>query len=177
LGNLAHEERKYQGLYLQQCDLAGLSRQDLMTSERQPAAATTALLGAMNLACVEGDVVSGAQAIVAAELAAAHFARAARSAFERYFAQHSCQYPPGRIDQGLAWLRLHAKTNTRNAIWMNRMLAGLGQENECPTLPSTVKQILHSIFWLWHVDQSIAQCWLGQADYCQTSRESTRMPS
>ena len=160
LSNLADEERHYQGLYLKQCELAGLSSGALLTIDQVASEATLALVEAMSLSCVEGDVVEGVQAIVAAQLAAAHYTRAAKGPFERYFVQNADQYAPGRIDEGLAWLRLHAKTNTRHALWMNRMLVGLDQEGESPELPPTVKQILYRIFALWQVDAATLELWL-----------------
>ncbi|MBS2006622.1 MAG: hypothetical protein JST01_06255 [Cyanobacteria bacterium SZAS TMP-1] len=160
LNNLADEERHYQELYLKQCELAGLSRQELLPSDSIPSAATATLLKTMHQACIEGDVYTGVQAIVAAELAATQFARAAEGTFERYFLQHQAQYGQQKIEDGLAWLRIHARPNTRHALWMNRMLVGLGQENDCPDLPFTVKEILHSIFGLWCVDEKVMKIWL-----------------
>jgi len=154
LSNLADEERHYQELYLKQCQLAGLSREDLTTSENAPSPATQALLEAISQACAAADVVTGVQAIVAAELAATHFARAAKDAFEHYFSLHSAEYSSGEVDGGLAWLRLHAKTNTLHALWMNRMLVALHQDNDSLELPPTVEKILQAIFALWHVDQA-----------------------
>jgi len=162
LDKLADEERHYQGLYLKQCELAGLSRSDLLTTGAVTSPSTQALLQSMSQACHEGDVVEGVQAIVAAELAATQFARAAKNTFEQYFSQHQERYGSERIEEGLTWLRLHAQPNTRHALWMNRMLVGLNQEDDCPDLPETVKQILHSIFQLWCVEETIVQVWLYQ---------------
>jgi pyrroloquinoline quinone (PQQ) biosynthesis protein C len=163
LSNLADEERHFQELYLKQCELAGLCRRILLTSDSELTPATAALLEAMKRACVDGDVVSGVQAVVTAELAATQFARQTQGDFELYFAQHAGQYSPGRIDEGLAWLRLHAKSNTRHALWMNRMLVGLSQEDESLALPPTVQHILQAIFKLWRVDDVVTQRWLGQS--------------
>jgi len=162
LDNLSDEERHFQDLYLKQCELAGLSRHDLMTTNTETSAATAALLAAMNRACFEGDVVSGAQAIVVAELAATQFARSATATFEQYFSQHLDQYGSEHIEEGLKWLRLHAKPNTRHALWMNRMLVGLNQEDDSTVLPETVSEILQAIFGLWCVEETIVKGWLGQ---------------
>ncbi|MBU6453231.1 MAG: hypothetical protein KGS72_15720 [Cyanobacteria bacterium REEB67] len=161
LNSLADEERHYQELYIKQCELAGLSRDALLTTEVAPAQPIAVLTRTMDRACLEGDVVTGVQAIVAAELAATQFARAAKSAFEQYFDLHAGEYDDGRIDEGLSWLRLHAKPNTRHALWMNRMLVALNQENDSSIWPETVKEILKSIFSLWRVDPSTVEKWLS----------------
>jgi hypothetical protein len=173
LNILADEERSFQDLYIKQCELAGLSRQDLMTSARQPTAATSALLDAMSRACLDGDVVCGTQAIVAAELAAAQFSRSVKDAFELYFAQHSNEYKAEHVQEGLAWVRLHARTNIRHAIWMNRMLVALAPQDQSPILPPTVRQILAPIFRLWRVDKETAESWLGET--CLSENRISRL--
>ncbi len=163
LSNLADDERNFQAQYIKQCQLAGLTMQDLMTSEAQPIKATAALVESMRSACMDRDVVCGVQAIVASELAATQFARSVKDAFEVYFDIHACQYDPERVAEGLAWVRLHAKPNTRHAIWMNRMLVGLESEasgEAGPALPPTARQILEAIFALWRVNESTTRTWL-----------------
>jgi pyrroloquinoline quinone (PQQ) biosynthesis protein C len=164
LGNLVDEERSYQDLYIKQCSLAGLSSHDLITSEGRPTPATAALVAALHEACVDGDVLSGAQAIVAAELAATQFARSVLEAFETYFLHHQGEYEAERVEEGLAWVRLHTKTNTRQAIWMNRMLFGLGEggagQGAEGQLPPAVKSVLGPIFELWQVQETTRQSWL-----------------
>jgi pyrroloquinoline quinone (PQQ) biosynthesis protein C len=162
LNSLADEERHYQELYIKQCQLAGIERTQLMAAKVEATQSIATLQKVMDQACFEGGVVEGVQAIVAAELAATYFARACRDAFEQYFAEHAADYAPSQIEEGLSWLRLHAKPNTRHALWMNRMLVALTEKHDDKTLPPTVKKILKSIFSLWRVEKPVEEKWLIQ---------------
>ena len=103
--------------------------------------------------------VDGVQVVVAAELAATQFSRVVLEALEEYFALNSEKYSQECIDEGLSWLRLHAKTNTRHALWMRRMLDDIEpiepkieQQNvyvPAKNLPATVDDVLTSVFELW----------------------------
>jgi hypothetical protein len=164
LTNLADDERNHQAQYIKQCELAGLSSQDLLTSEAKPIASIAKLVEAMRSACRDGDVLCGVEAIVAAELAATQLARTVQEAFEVYFERHAAEYEPQQIEEGLAWVRLHASPNTRHAIWMSRMLLGLqlesSQDQANRDLPETVKEIVGAIFCLWGVDRATSEKWL-----------------
>ena len=163
LNSLADEERHYQELYLKQCDLAGLDRRILLSPDFVTPNATASLTQAMERAC-QSDVTEGVEAIVCAELAATHFARAAKTAFEQYFDQHAHLYQAQQVEEGLSWLRLHAKLNTRHALWMNRMLVAVSQDGESLTLPPAVKEILQAIFRLWRVSEKTTNLWITDSN-------------
>lgn len=133
LQQLADDERHYQNLYLDQCRLAGLSSEDLQEVVKKVKESTSPyadLSKAMDQFCRDGSPREGVLAIITAELAATQFARIALPAFEAYFAGKPQQYPQELVDTGLEWLRLHAKPNTRHAIWMRRLLLVVEEEAE-----------------------------------------------
>ncbi|MBX9939526.1 MAG: hypothetical protein K2Y32_09745 [Candidatus Obscuribacterales bacterium] len=133
LQQLADDERHYQNLYLNQCRLAGLSPEDLQEVVKKVQESTSPyadLSKAMDQFCQASSPREGVLAIITAELAATQFARIALPAFEAYFAGKPQQYPRELVDTGLEWLRLHAKPNTRHAIWMRRLLLVVEEEAE-----------------------------------------------
>lgn len=154
LNQLADDERHFQNLYLKQCQLAGLDPERLQNSLEIPYAAER-LIKSMRHHCQNASVVDGVQAVIAAELAATQFARMVLPILEDYFAHNQATYGQDCIDEGLSWLRLHAKTNTRHALWMRRMLddlESLEQKHRALTsknLPPTVDDILTAVFQLW----------------------------
>ena len=154
LNQLADDERHFQNLYLKQCQLAGLEPATLQESLEIPYSAER-LLKAMRHHCQTGSVLDGVQAVIAAELAATQFARMVLPVLEDYFAEHQALYGQHRINEGLSWLRLHAKNNTRHALWMRRMLDDLESLEEkhnaltSKNLPPTVDDILTAVFQLW----------------------------
>lgn len=169
LNQLADEELHYQGLYLKQCELAGLVADELKQSLEIPHSAER-LIVAMRRYCQDGTVVEGIQAVVAAELAATYFARLVLEAFEAYFARNKEKYGEEKIEVGLTWLRLHAKTNMRHALWMKRMLDSVedsdncdnerGQKDEQNTIigeakkmPPAVEEVLNAVFELWRTPE------------------------
>ncbi len=154
LSQLADDERHFQNLYLKQCQLAGLDPERLQDSLEIPYSAER-LIKSMRHHCKTASVVDGVQAVIAAELAATHFARMVLPILEDYFAHNQDKYGQNSIDEGLSWLRLHAKTNTRHALWMRRMLDDLESLEQKHTtltsknLPPAVEDILTAVFQLW----------------------------
>ena len=157
LNQLADDERHFQNLYLKLCQLAGLKPERLQSSLEIPYSADR-LIKSMRHNCQNASVIDGVQAVIAAELAATQFARMILMVLpilENYFAHHQATYGQDRIDEGLSWLRLHAKTNTRHALWMRRMLddlESLEQKHIALTsknLPPPVDDILTAVFQLW----------------------------
>jgi pyrroloquinoline quinone (PQQ) biosynthesis protein C len=146
LGQLADDERHYQQLFIKQCHLAGLTDEELATLN--PNQATQDFCNAMNSMCQKSDFVNGVHAIVAAEFAATLFSRSALPSYETYFLKRASEYPPGRIEEGLAWLRLHAKTHTRHAIWMIRMLEDI-EDSSGNEIPDAAELMLNCVFKLW----------------------------
>lgn len=178
LQQLADDERHYQNLYLNQCRLAGLSPEDLQQVVRTVRESTSPyadLSKAMDQFCQAGSPREGVLAIITAELAATQFARIALPAFEAYFAGKPQQYPKELVDTGLEWLRLHAKPNTRHAIWMRRLLLVVEEEasqsrdngelsniRQCQDLGSSnysepaVDKITNSLKAIWKNDESLS---------------------
>jgi pyrroloquinoline quinone (PQQ) biosynthesis protein C len=146
LGQLADDERHYQGLFLKQCELAGLSQDEI---ESAPIVkATVELCQTMEDMCCRRDYVDGIHAVVAAELAATMFARSVAPSYETHFQKKKDQYDKAYVDEGLAWLRLHAKPHTRHAIWMMRMLGDI-EDASGNDIPEAADRVIGCILRLW----------------------------
>lgn len=151
LGQLADEERLYQGLYLKQCRLAGLDPEVLLGPIAVPPHAQP-LVTAMRHWCREGSLREGIEAIVAAELAASGFARVVLDSFEGYFSANEACFGKEKVEEGLTWLRFHAKPNVRHAIWMKKMLDAVGESSpldQSKNLPLPVSDIVNALSVLW----------------------------
>ena len=146
LNRLSDDESKYQGLFLQQFPLAGVTLEEV---EAAPVGAVTQnLCDVMTKMCTQKTFAEGIHSIVAAELAATMYCRAALPSCESYFEKHAAEYEPALISQGLEWVRLHAKTHMRHAIWMKRMLDDLNQ-NHGEQIPEAAQQVLDATLALW----------------------------
>ncbi|MBK9144098.1 MAG: hypothetical protein IPM23_16495 [Candidatus Melainabacteria bacterium] len=145
--HLSDGDLYYQGLYLKQCQLAGLEREELL--ETEPEESTAHLTGLMTRYCKTGDLRDGIFAIVTAELAATTYARHSYPFFEHYFEANpqDCRID---MEEGLAWLKLHARPNTRHAIWIKRTIDTLNVDppNE---MPEQVEKLLEAIYGLWQL--------------------------
>jgi pyrroloquinoline quinone (PQQ) biosynthesis protein C len=146
LSQLSDDERHYQQLFLKQCYFAGLTEADLCTIDPTPEAAE--LCENMRKMCRESDYVDGVHAIVAAEFAATLYSRAALPIYERYFEKHT-EKTREELDEGLEWLRLHAKPHTRHALWMKRMLGDI-EDSSGNEIPPAAELLLNSVLRLWH---------------------------
>ena len=147
LSRLADDERTYQRLFTQQFVLA--ERLTMEEAESEPThERTQKLCQTMAEMCQRRDFVDGCHAIVAAELVATIYGRTSIPHYERYFEKHSDEYTQQEIDDGLEWLRLHAKTHTRHAIWMTKMLRDIGSDfgNE---IPEGALAILNCFLRVW----------------------------
>jgi pyrroloquinoline quinone (PQQ) biosynthesis protein C len=145
LGQLSDDERHYQKLFIQSCYFVGLTEEELGTMEPTPQAAE--MCESMRRMCRAGDYVDGVHAIVAAEFAATLYSRAALPIYDAHFAK-SQTHTKEEIDKGLEWLRLHAKTHTRHAIWMTRMLGDI--EDSCGNeIPRAGELLLNCVLKLW----------------------------
>jgi pyrroloquinoline quinone (PQQ) biosynthesis protein C len=152
LSVLADEERLYQGLYLKQCVLAGVSENEVLNTSASERAIRLASL--MNSFCQASSYAEGVYAIVAAELAATAFARCALPWFEEYFRSNSLRFDASTIDEGLAWLRHHAKPHLRQAIWMRRMLEEIERDGAQNATRQTMEVILSAVFEILEVPQT-----------------------
>jgi pyrroloquinoline quinone (PQQ) biosynthesis protein C len=146
LGQLSDDERKYQQLFLNQCYFAGVTEEELCAMT--PTAEAEELCEAMRRMCREGGYVDGVHAIVAAEFAATLYSRAALPIYENHF-QKDQQHTKEQVDQGLEWLRLHAKTHTRHAIWMKRMLGDIEDDSSENEIPRAAELLLNCVLKLW----------------------------
>lgn len=145
LSQLSDDERHYQKLFVQQCFMAGLSEQELGTVV--PVGDAGDLCDTMRELCRESMYEDGVYAIVAAEFAATLYSRAALPSYEKYFSKHAGKTKE-EIEQGMEWLRLHAKTHTRHAIWMKRMLGDI-ENSSGDEIPAAAERLLNCILKLW----------------------------
>lgn len=152
LGRLADGERHYQQLFLQQFELAGVTVAKVEAVK--PSAVTEALCMAMTEYCKNRSYVDGIHAIVAAELAATMYCRQSLALYEQYFEKHVNEYEQQLIDSGLEWVRLHAKTHTRHAILMKRMLNDIN-EDAGDEIPEAAEKILSATLALWECPAAV----------------------
>jgi hypothetical protein len=146
LGQLSDDERHYQQLFIQQCYFAGLTEQDLGVVEPSTERAAE-ICKAMREMCRESDYRNGIYAIVAAEFAATLYSRTALPSYEKYFLTRS-EKTKEQVDEGLQWLRLHAKPHTRHAIWMKRMLGDI-EDSSGNDIPYAAEILLIALLNLW----------------------------
>lgn len=146
LGQLADDERHYQRLFVKQCELAGLTESEL--AEHSTSETMKTLCAALRRWSDSGNYVDGIYAIVTAELAATAFSRYALPHYERYFSAHAEDYPPGTIEEGLSWLRLHAKPHTRHALWLKRMIEDVRPADQSD-VPEPVETVLKAVSAFW----------------------------
>lgn len=151
LAQLADDERYYQKLYVRQCLLAGLSEQDLSSTEL--GVASKDLCNVMTIYCNNQNYRDGVYVIVTAELAAAACSRTILPVFEAYFEQHSTLYEAADVSAGLEWLKLHSKPQTRHALWLKRMLSDIAESDD-ENMPEAVETMLQAVFALWRCPEN-----------------------
>lgn len=149
LSALADEEHVFRSLFVKQCLLSGLKDSDLIEPKVSEAANRLRMI--MAKLCQSGDYADGMLAIVTAELAASAFARAITPFYEQYFKKHSNAFDAQQVSEGMDWLRLHAKPQTRNAFLLSRALAALKQSNG-KEIPNSAMAVLESIFAVWRCE-------------------------
>lgn len=126
---LKDEHGYYQNLWIIQSELLGASYEELIDFE--PDAQMLELVRLISEYCSKDDFEEGILAIVTAELAATVFSRHALPLVERFYINNPPTNTKVSVEEGLAWLRLHAKPHPRHALWMKRTvesLAGSGEE-------------------------------------------------
>jgi len=146
LGDLADEERYYQQLFLKQCKLTGLSLDRLQNYEGSPASKAVQTLLSYQVASDRYE--DGLIALTVAELAATGFCRAALPLFERYFAANAAQFQRRQVDEGLEWLRVHVRPQTRNALLLLKTLGEIDYASQTD-LPLVATNILDALLNLW----------------------------
>ncbi|HEY9713466.1 MAG TPA: hypothetical protein V6C72_08340 [Chroococcales cyanobacterium] len=150
LDQMADEDRYYQGLYLKQCQLSGLTREQLENTK--PGHNVQNLCRVLEELCQESDFTKGVLAIITAELSCTAFARAVLPIFERYFAARSDVYPREEVDQGLEWLNLHASMQTKHALWMKTALSEIKAQED--GVPDSVIQVMDAVYKFWRLQNS-----------------------
>ncbi len=154
LSQLSDNERHYQQLFTAQMPMAGLTLEEVESYPINPD--TQVLREKMVEMCQQRTYVDGIYAIVAAELIATMYSRSSLPLYEKYFERN---VDPQLADEGLAWVRLHAKTHTRHAIWMKRMLCDI-EDSSGNEIPEAAEEILTAFMRVW-----------------QCPSEETRLPS
>ncbi|MBY0546508.1 MAG: hypothetical protein K2W95_04410 [Candidatus Obscuribacterales bacterium] len=144
LTQLSDDERKYQQLFRNQFTMVDLVVEEV---EALPVQESTQILcNAMAEMCQRRTCVEGIHAIVAAEFVATMYCRASLPSYEKYFSPP--RFDARIVEEGLAWVRLHAKTHTRHAIWMKRMLCDV--EDSCGNeIPEAAEEILTAFMRVW----------------------------
>jgi pyrroloquinoline quinone (PQQ) biosynthesis protein C len=140
--HLADEERVFQQLYRKQCRLAGISDDQL--ENVAPSAEPTLLSQVMQKHCRAENYLDGVLAIITAELGAAAWSRNAQPIFENYFAKHIDRFDVAQVEDGLQWLRLHAKPNLKHAIWLRKLLDDFAFAPQ-DKMPEPVREILGAL--------------------------------
>jgi pyrroloquinoline quinone (PQQ) biosynthesis protein C len=140
---LKDDERFYQGLYLQQCTLTGVDKDTLLAFK--PDDNTHNLCNLMQQYCASPDYHDGVLAIVAAELAATCFARHSLERVESYFGNLPESELRISLDEGLAWLRLHAKPHPKHALWLMRTIEAIDSRPPSNKMPQPVVILVEAI--------------------------------
>ncbi len=117
---LSDQDGYYRGLYRKQCFMAGIKEESL--DKMVPSEATNDLCQMMYHHCTSGNYVDGVLAIVTAELGATIYARHTYGAYISFFSKYPSAHPDVSVQDGMEWLRLHAKPHPRHAIWMKRTI-------------------------------------------------------
>lgn len=140
---LKDDERYYQGLFIQQCTLAGIDKEVLFSAK--PDDKTQNLCDLMQSYCASPNYQDGVLAIVAAELAATCYARHSISHFERFFENQPLAERKIGLDEGLAWLRLHAKPHPKHALWLMRTIEAIDSQAPSNKMPPAVENLVDAI--------------------------------
>lgn len=146
LGDLADQERYYQQLFLKQCKLTGLSPDRLQSHSGSKASRDVQGLLAYQVSSDQYE--DGLIALAVAELAATAFCRAALPHFEKYFARNAAQFQRRQVDEGLEWLKVHVRPQTRNALLLLKTLGEIKYATQTD-LPLVAANILSALLDLW----------------------------
>lgn len=147
LSRLSDYERHYQHLFIQQFPLASITMEEIESVPVNPR--TEKLCDKMAEMCQRRTFADGVHAIVTAELVATMYGRSSLPLYENHLEkQVGKKFTREQVDLGLEWLKLHAKTHTRHAIWMKRMLADIDDESG-NVMPEGAAEILDCFLDVW----------------------------
>jgi hypothetical protein len=146
LNDLADEERYYQQLFLKQCKLSGLTPDRLQNYEGTEA--SKAVKELLSYQAQTDHFEDGLIRLTVVELAATAFSRAALPLFERYFTSNAAQYQRRQVDEGLEWLRVHVRPQTRNALLLLKTLGEIKYASQTD-LPPAAANLLGALLDLW----------------------------
>ncbi|SRR5579885_1532518 len=164
-GQLKDDDRHYQRMFIKGCLLAGIEEETIRATV--PGEATLFLCDLMNHYCTSDDFNDGVLAIVTAELAATCFARHSLPYFEKYFEHHADEVRKISVDEGLEWLRLHAKPHPKHAIWLRRTIEAVETKRTgSPTnkLPEPVERLVAAIHKFQKSDRAAKDSTTDEAD-------------
>lgn len=125
---LKDEHGFYQNLWIKQSELLGASHEELLDFE--PDVHTQRLVTLITEYCSKDDFKQGILAIVTAELAATIFSRHALPHVEQFYNNNPPTNSMVSLEEGMAWLRLHAKPHPRHALWMKRTIESIEEAGE-----------------------------------------------
>lgn len=152
LGSVADEEKIYRNMFLEQCYLAGLSNADMENG--MPSKQAAKLASVVRHACFELSAMEGLLAIIAAEISASCFSRVVYPIFEIYFAKRTDEFDARNVEKGLAWLKLHAYTDSVQTKLFLRMLKEIDLQY-CKNMPAVVQDVLDAVKHLWQCVEGI----------------------
>jgi len=145
-GDLADDERIYQGLFLNQCELVGIARETL--KRHRPSEAAINVKRVLSNYCQSDNWEDAVLAVSAVELACTGFCRVAVEQYEEYFSKQADSYSEQLVTSGLEWIRLHARPQTRNALLLLRTLSEISSATQSQ-IPESAESALNALFALW----------------------------
>lgn len=154
LDQLGDDELQYRQIFLNQFPLGGVTAEEVNAADVSEV--TQNLCDVMYEMCTNRGYADGIHAIVAAELSATAYCRKSAPLYETYFEKHADRYELKLINEGMEWVRLHAKTNMRHAIWMKRMIDDLNETGD--QIPAAAEAVLNATLALWEcpVESSVS---------------------
>lgn len=146
---LRDPELHYRALYRKQCLMTGIS--EVVLDSTTPDADTDNLCRLMKQYCQSDDYREGVLAVVTAELAATIYARYSYEIFSAVYGERPPLNSSVTSEEGLEWLKLHAKPHTRHAMWMKRTIdqieadTKIENSNTPKSLPEPVEKITDAV--------------------------------
>jgi pyrroloquinoline quinone (PQQ) biosynthesis protein C len=145
-GDLADEERFYQRLFLNQCELFGIPLATL--ESHKPSEAAIHVKRVVGEYCQSDNWENAVLAITTAELACTAFCRVAVELYEEYFSKQGDRFSEQQVTDGMEWIRLHARPQTRNALLLLRTLSQLTSAGQIQ-LPEPSERVAKALLAVW----------------------------